>query len=208
MEDITAISGLRDYPDRSSLFRGLDNLHSNKYMFGGARGVDTDALEYIGRTQPWSQRIVVVPNRLVDQPRLTIPITRKYSTKIIELKNTGISRYQIRNRYMVDNSAHLRAFYDFRGSGGTYNTIQYAKSIGKSYDIWPMNEYDQDKFMKQTPKQFNAWFDKMRTSKVNLSSIKLLIIAFITKVLDMTVRAFIQAAGYIGTTTLEQLWNR
>ena len=92
MDGITAISGHRDYPDRAALFRGLDNLHSDRYLFGGARGFDTDALKYIGRTQPGSQRIVVVPNRLIDQPKYTIPITKKYSTEIIELKNTGISK--------------------------------------------------------------------------------------------------------------------
>ncbi|MBA7572488.1 hypothetical protein ES708_14268 [subsurface metagenome] len=134
VSDIIAISGHRDYPDRASFLRGLDNLRAREYIFGGARGADSDALYHIARTQPKAIRTVIVPNRAIDQPVSARQITSQHATRVIELKNTGAGRFQIRNRAMVDRSTHLRAFYDFRGSGGTLNTIEYARSKGKSFD--------------------------------------------------------------------------
>lgn len=39
--------------------------------------------------------------------------------------------FQKRNKYMVDKSDIVIAIWDGRTSGGTYNTIRYAKSLGK-----------------------------------------------------------------------------
>lgn len=205
--NIIAITGHRDYPDRGSLYRGLDRLRGREYLLGGARGVDSDALEYLGKTQPHSRRTVVVPNRLSDQPLSTRAITKRWSTKVIELGNAGRNRFTLRNRYLVDNSSHTRAFYDFRGRGGTYNTIQYARSKGKSIDVWSLKKFDQDDVMRKTPSQFRSWFNNMRGMKVNLSAIKRIIVQFIIMVLKMTVSKFIEAMGYIGVKTLEQLWS-
>lgn len=208
VSDIIAISGHRDYPDRASFFRGLDNLRAREYVFGGARGADSDALEYISKTQPRSVRTVIVPNRAIDQPLSARNITNRHATRVIELRNKGAGRFQIRNRAMVDRSTHLRAFYDFRGKGGTLNTINYAKSKGKSFDTWTLRKYDQAQFMKKSPKEFGTWFNRMRGFNVNLSAIKLLIIRFITEVLRITVQAFLKAAGHVGTMTLEAFWYR
>jgi hypothetical protein len=195
MDEIIALSGHRDYPDRASFFRGLDNLSAKEYTFGGARGFDTDALEYIARTQPRSLRTVVVPNRLIDQPRYTITITEKYSTRVIELKNTGLDRYMIRNRYMVDRSTHLRAFYDNRGHGGTYNTIEYARSTGKSYDVWPINNLDQDYYMNMSERRFRSEIENWRSHKVNLSAVKGIIMSFFQKKYGMIPRDVIVTLG-------------
>lgn len=208
ISDVIAISGHRDYPDRASFLRGLDNLRAREYIFGGARGADSDALQYLSRTQPKSIRTVIVPNRLSDQPVRARVITSQHSTRVIELKNRGANRFRIRNRVMVDRSTHLRAFYDFRGKGGTFNTIKYAKSQGKSYDVWNLRSYNESEFMKQTPKQFKSFVSKMRGYKVDLSTIKLLLIRFITEILRMTVEAFLKAAGHVGTMTLETFWYR
>ena len=178
MPDIVAISGHRDYQDRSSLYRGLDNLKAREYIFGGARGSDSDALEYIARTQPQSIRTVVVPNRLTDQPVSTINITKRYGTSTIELNNSGPDRFQIRNRFMVDRSTHLRAFYDYRGSGGTYNTIQYAQSTGKSYDVWSMLNFNNDDYLNLPEASFREWMKNSRSHKVNLSAVKGMIMSF------------------------------
>ena len=45
--------------------------------------------------------------------------------------------FQKRNKYMVDKSDIVVAIWDGRTSGGTYNTIIYAKSLGK--DIIQIN---------------------------------------------------------------------
>ncbi len=39
--------------------------------------------------------------------------------------------FQKRNKYMVDKSDAVIAIWDGRTSGGTYNTIKYAQSLGK-----------------------------------------------------------------------------
>ena len=41
----------------------------------------------------------------------------------------------IRNKYMVDNANLVLAVYDNVKNGGTYNTLKYARSIGKDIII-------------------------------------------------------------------------
>ncbi len=206
--DIIAITGHRDYPDRAALYRGLDQVQARQYYFGGARGVDTDALEYISRTQAGSIRTVVVPNRLIDQPAVARAIIKEYATNIIELKNTGPDRYMIRNRFMVDHSTRVHAFYDFRGKGGTYNTIEYAKSIGRPVDIIPLISYDYDYYERMSIEEFGDFTKRMKENNVNLSSIKGLLLHMILDVFRMTIQGFSSMLGYIGCKTLEQMWLR
>lgn len=206
VSDIIAISGHRDYPDRASFLRGLDNLRAREYIFGGARGADSDALQHLSRTQPSSIRTVIVPNRAIDQPLTARTITSKYATRVIELRNTGSDRFQIRNRTMVDRSTHLRAFYDFRGSGGTLNTINYAKNQGKSFDTWNLNRFSETEFMKQSPKEFGNWFQKMRGFKVHLRAVKGMIIRYIKETLKTTVPGFLESIGHAGAKTIESIW--
>ncbi len=176
--DIIAISGHRLYPDRAALFQGLDQLKARTYLFGGAQGIDTDALEYIAKTQPHSLRTVIVPNRLVDQPKLTIPITNKYSTSVVELGQTGPGRYMNRNRYLVNHSNHLRAFYDFRKSGGTYNTIEYARNTGRPLSITPMIEQDLNKYTAYTEKEMWEFLNTTQENKVPLTHVKAIITGY------------------------------
>ena len=205
--DSIAITGHRVYPDRAALYRGLDNLHAKQYYFGGARGVDSDALEYISKTQPGSIRTVVVPNRVVDQPLHARAIIKNHATNVIELRNSGPDRYFIRNRYMVNHSDKTVAFYDFRGRGGTLQTMNYASSKGKLLTTNSMVEFDQNKILNVNKNQARAWINDMREKKVNLSSIKMLVIQLILNVLETTVQVFIESLGYIGVKTLEALWS-
>jgi len=205
--NIIAITGHRDYPDRGNLYRGLDRLKANHYLFGGARGVDSDALEYLGKTQPGTRRTVVVPNRLSDQPLSSQRITKRWSTNVIELKHPGKNRFQLRNQYLVDKSNHTRAFFDFRKSGGTYNTIQYARQKGKSLDVWSLKKFNQDDILKKSPREFRSWVGNMKNLRVNLSAVKMLIINFILRVLKTTLRMFLESLGYAGVKTLEELWS-
>ena len=205
---IVAITGHRDYPDRAALYRGLDRMSARHYYFGGARGVDSDALRYIARTQPHSVRTVVVPNRLINQPASARAQIKRYATNVIELKNKGPDRYMIRNRYMVNHSNRTDAFYDFRGRGGTYNTIEYAREKGKLGTVNSLREFKVDEFKGMSKDKFHSTLKQMKRYKVNLSAIKMLIVEMIIKVFKMTVEAFFSSLGYVGVKTVEQFWSR
>lgn len=140
--DVIAITGHRDRYARSELIRGLDGLRGSRYVFGGARGVDTDALEYLGRTQNMAWRTVIVPNRVADQPAVARVAMEAWADEVIELRNTGPGRFQIRNRAMIDRADRLHAFYDFRGRGGTFNSMEYARSVGKPFSTTPVGAVD------------------------------------------------------------------
>lgn len=204
--DIIAISGHRVYPDPGALYRGLDNLRAREYIFGGARGTDTQALKYLSRTQPASIRTVVVPNTLADQPALSIQATQQHATRIIELRNTGPDRYFIRNRNMVDRSSHLRAFYDGRGRGGTYQSMNYARSIGRSYDVWPLNSYDLNEVLAKSPTNFNKFFLNARANRINLSALKGIFIRYIKDIRRVPVSSFLKEVGFPGYKSIESMW--
>ena len=203
-----AITGHREYPDRSALFRGLDRFRAREYFFGGARGVDSDALQYIAQQQPRSIRTVVVPNRLIDQPVSTQVITKRYASRVIELRNSGADRYMIRNRFMVDRATRVQAFYDFRGSGGTFNTIEYAKSTGRPVTIEPMISFNIDGYTSMSRPQFNAWVKNVRSHRVGLSSLKKLLLHMIKNVYHTNVADFSSGIGFPGVNTLERLWRQ
>lgn len=202
-----AITGHRVYPDRGVLFRGLDELSAKNYYFGGALGIDSDALEYISKTQPKSIRTVVVPNRVIDQPAKARYIMGQHATKIIQLRNTGPDRFMIRNRYLVDHTKSTVAFYDFRGSGGTYNTIKYAQLKGKLGAVNSLREFKIEEFTGQSREQFGNWVKQMKGFKVDLSSIKMIILQMVLNILKITIQQFCAGMGYLGVKTLEQLWS-
>lgn len=203
-----AITGHRVYPDRAALYSGLDRFRAREYIFGGARGVDSDALQYIARTQPRSIRTVVVPNRVIDQPIDARAIIRRHATRVIELRNSGSDRYMIRNRFMVDRATRVQAFYDFRGRGGTYNTIEYANSIGRNVTIQPMISFNIDSYTSMTRPQFNAWVNTVRRQRVSLSSLKRILLHMIRNVYHTSVGDFSNSIGVPGVKTLEGLWRR
>lgn len=171
-----AFTGNRDYSDRAALYRGLDDLKADRYYFGGARGADTDALEYISKTQPLSERIVVVPNRLEDQPATAQAVIRDHASFVIELKNEGPGRFQARNMYMVDRADQVVAFTDGRESGGTYNTIQYAKSQGKAVEIINYYDFDVNEIYDMTEEELVEWIDECRNREITMSTVKGLVI--------------------------------
>jgi len=177
--DIIAITGHRDYGDPAALYRGLDQLRANEYLFGGARGTDTDALNYLARTQPGVHRHVVVPNRIVDQPELARRAIGLHADQVTELRNTGPNRYQIRNQYMVNRSTHVRAFYDGRGKGGTYNTIRYAERTGKTVSVTEINSKDVNELLEQTTEEFKEHLRRVRRHGVRQRAGKNIALMFI-----------------------------
>lgn len=204
---IVAITGHRDYPDRAALYRGLDNMHARQYYFGGARGVDSDALEYISRTQPHSIRTVVVPNRLINQPASARAQIKKYATNVIELRNSGPDRYMIRNRFMVDKAHRTNAFYDFRGKGGTYNTIEYARVKGKLGTVNSLREFKVDEFKGMSRQEFHGTLKQMKRYKVGLSGFKMIVLEIIKNIYQVTIHEFFLSLGYSNIYTLEQFWS-
>jgi len=205
--DIIGITGHRNYPDRAALIRGLDNLRGREYVFGGARGVDTDALEYISKTQPRSIRTVIVPNRVINQPAISQTAIKNYSTNIIELRNTGANRFQLRNQAIVDRSTHLRAFYDFRGRGGTYNTIQYAKIKGKPYDVWPLNGFNERTLQSMSASETKSWLQRMKGLKAQFQALKGIIVQLINNHYQQDQTYFLEQMGLYGCKTLEEAWE-
>lgn len=208
VSDIIAITGHRDYPDPAAFYKGLDNLRAKEYVFGGARGADTDALKYLARTQPNAARTVVVPNRVMHQPYEARVAIRLHGTKVIELRNTGFNRYQIRNEFMVNRSTHTRGFYDFRGHGGTYNTINYAKSSGKSFDVWTVSKFDQERIMKLNKREFDAWLRNKKDLNVNLESIKRIVTMYLKNVLQMGMHEYMGTIGVAEYKMLEQFFGQ
>lgn len=205
--DIIAITGHREYTDRAALYRGLDTMRARQYYFGGARGVDSDALEYLSRTQPHSIRTVVVPNRLIDQPISARAQIKQHATNVIELRNTGPDRYMIRNRYMVDHSSRTVSFYDFRGRGGTYNTIEYARSQNKLGVVNSLTDYDIDNYRDMSMSEFHVMMVQMKRYKIPLSAVKMLFLNMILEIFQITVQAFFKGLGYVGVKTVEQFWS-
>ncbi len=184
----------------------MDRLKARQYYFGGARGADNDALKYIARTQPGSIRTVVVPNRLIDQPAETRMVIKNNATEIIELKNTGADRYRIRNQFMVNKAQKTVGFYDFRGRGGTYQTINYAESKGKLLRVNPMVEFNQRDILNRSPGEQRIWSREMKRLKVHLPAIKNIILTIIYEKLHMTMREFTKRIMGIEAKTLEELW--
>jgi hypothetical protein len=176
-----AFTGNRDYADRASLYRGLDKVKADRYYFGGARGADTDALEYITKTQPASERIVVVPDRVIDQPVAVQPIIKAHATGVVELGNSGPDRYQIRNRHMVDQADRVVAFTDGRKSGGTYNTVQYAHSQGKSVEVIEWYDFDKNVIYAKNEAELVEWIEQCRTQEIPKLTIKGMVIGAMKK---------------------------
>jgi len=205
---IIAITGHRVYPDRAALYRGLDRMAAKHYYFGGALGVDSDALEYISRTQPHSVRTVVVPNRLIDQPTLARAQIKRYATNVIELKNTGPDRFMIRNRFMVDRSTKVNAFYDFRGRGGTYNTIEYSRAKGKLGTVNSLREFKVEEFKDVPKEQFHNTLKQMKRYKVGVSGLKMILLEIIRNIYQVSIHEFFLSLGYSNINTIEQFWQR
>jgi hypothetical protein len=177
-----ALTGHRNYVDRAAMYRALDKIKAEKYYLGGARGFDTDALEYLAKTQPATIRTVVVPNRLIDQPTSAQEATRIYASEVIEMKNTGPGRYQVRNRYMVDHADRLEAFYDGRQTGGTVNTMNYAESKGVPVDINPLIEFDKNVIMEKSEGDFLEWLRDCERAAVSKMSVKSLVTVYLQKI--------------------------
>jgi len=144
LQKVVAISGCRDYnatTNKGLLVESLAKIYisSDSILFGGALGVDTDALVVCGLMNEDAEHkkelVAVCPDTLAQQPYKAQEAIKKYATSVIELKNkiipqNGYESFKTRNRYLVDNSKMLVAFWD-KESTGTKHAIDYAKEKNK-----------------------------------------------------------------------------
>ena len=105
------------------------------WFIGGARGLDTWALEWLLNLGEFCW--AVVPFTAAEQPRAVRTVLTK-ATKVIELrlpKSKGA--YIQRNHYMVDRSSMVIGFWSGK-KGGTTATLEYAIKVGKEIHASPV----------------------------------------------------------------------
>lgn len=113
-----------------SCARALGEPHG--WVFGGALGVDTIALEEVTRAGVAAHTIVVLPNTLAHAPVASRAAIEACRPTIIELHMDPSNRasYLRRNDYMLDMSRHVLAFYDGDPRSGTGYTVRRAEQLG------------------------------------------------------------------------------
>jgi hypothetical protein len=151
---IVSVTGHRSLTakDLDRVRKGAQALVSNPTIdaiyFGGAKGVDTQALkaalEFRTDKRPWL--VVVVPNTVEDQPWDTRVWTRK-ADEVIELhnpitKDNKYASYRIRNQYLVDICMFLVAFFNGDYKSGTGQAVRMAEKDGLSVYKIPVTGKD------------------------------------------------------------------
>lgn len=140
-----AITGHRDLKtvDHATVVdrvvRFLDDGVTDVYM-GGAVGVDTLVLETL-LAQPKRPRLVtVVPCRVEDQSVMIRDLIRR-SDEVVELcvpitRQDGWQAYRVRNQFLVDRGVdRLVAFHNGSTDSGTWQTMRYARQIGRIVEV-------------------------------------------------------------------------
>lgn len=147
---IIAITGHRDIKKEDidicykKLYEVLSYKNVDEILFGGARGIDTCALEcaYKIREELSIQvkLTVIVPFKLKDQPVNARRCAEKYADRIIELELPySKGAYLRRNDELIRHADMILAFY--RGKdGGTEYTIKKAIESGKKVKVYSIPE--------------------------------------------------------------------
>lgn len=132
MNEVTLCAVLSDAIDRS-----IKECFTT-FISGMARGVDIVAAEIVLKkkeSNPNLRLICALPHpdfekRWSDewQKRYHAVLEKADLVKMV-CREFTMNSYQIRNEWMVNHSARVLALYNGT-KGGTWNTIQYAKSLG------------------------------------------------------------------------------
>lgn len=85
------------------------------------------AIPFIGFSDNWNHEDKIKYEELLNKASLVRVINQDLYM--------GPWQYQKRNEYIVDNCDLLIACYDGESSGGTLNTINYAKKVGKPIEF-------------------------------------------------------------------------
>ena len=123
--------------------RQIENLIDSGYTYfisGGAIGVDMDFAEAVLQAKKQNKDImleITVPCRNQDL-KWSKDDKMRYaeilnSTDFVNILSEGYTSFcmQKRNEYIVNKSDLVIAFWNGEESGGTWNTISYAKRKGK-----------------------------------------------------------------------------
>ena len=130
-EDLTYVKSRLRLFIRDEIRKGATH-----FICGLAKGVDNIAAKIVIDEKREFPNIVLelaVPyrGRLYSKDPEVREIAEKSDEIFVISESYDIKCYQMRNRFMVDTSEKVAAVYDNRGKGGTFNTIEYAKSKGK-----------------------------------------------------------------------------
>ncbi|MEU3962133.1 hypothetical protein AB0F42_20335 [Streptomyces buecherae] len=137
----------RDLGWFTDLFRtylGPWATESTHFYIGGAKGIDSLSLDYLG-ADTCSRITVVVPGAVHQQPdeaQWAIEQNRGRITEIVELRAPELhaEAFHARNRWMVDR-ADMTVGFPLAGGGegsGTWQTLNYATRLGKVRLIVPV----------------------------------------------------------------------
>ena len=131
---------------RAAMKALLANVSVDEIWFGGATGVDTEALRAalefrVGRRP---KLVVILPDTLLRQPYQTHSVTRQ-ADSIIELKRAitpddGYRAFHERNEFIVNHASVLVAFWSGVGKSGTASTVTYAKKTKLPVKIIPIGK--------------------------------------------------------------------
>lgn len=119
----------------------IENENYTHFIAGGAMGVDTDFAETIIKLRDSKYKEITLELAipfinhhsafpLQDKKRFEI-VKNKANTITYTMERYTNFAYHVRNRYMVDNSSTVLAFWNGETKGGTYSTINCTKKQGK-----------------------------------------------------------------------------
>lgn len=145
---IIAFTGIRDIDPASTdaVRRAVEAEYVHdplELRFGGAIGADTYALAAASICRPLGVRtklVVIVPFRLVDQPKAARFVAERHADEVRELRLSRVDKsgYFVRNAALVKGAARVVAFTDGRRSGGTYHTMSLARRAGLDLVVIPV----------------------------------------------------------------------
>ena len=153
MVDALTVTGTRAVPSEpdacleglfETFLRPFAGPHTTVHV-GGAAGIDTAALDWLGRRSD-AAVVVVVPGAVCDQPEVAVRAVRRWQSSgqlaaVIELgaERIGTDAYHARNRWMVDRSRLVVGFPKGDDpTSGTRYTLDYATGLGLPRVVVPV----------------------------------------------------------------------
>ncbi len=134
---IIAITGIRDiHLDshqivESVIFAYVKAFPEAHFYFGGARGVDTIALEVAHEGGAFCK--VIVPFTVGDQPTEAADTIRKCAREIREMKLPhGRRAFLMRNEALIHPADLVLGFTDVKLEGGTHHAMTLARKQDKT----------------------------------------------------------------------------
>ena len=118
------------------------------FISGGALGVDLDFAEAVLRAKksyPEIKLELALPceghsENWGERDKIRLAIIEHEADEVITLSESYTPTcMQVRNRYMVDKSDLVYAFWSSGERGGTKNTLAYAKKRKKFYRVYDLN---------------------------------------------------------------------